>query len=151
MDLLVLCFLLVVWNRGLFVCTGSDIVVTPATLNRFVSVNSTANLTLTCNVSSALAPQGRDAVWQVQQRQILNDDTNPLTQLFISIGIFTQVVEIGVTELIISSEARLSYLSESPPNPNITVRCTSFTRDGLPSGDVGKELIITTFGQPSPL
>lgn len=121
-----------------YISLGSSIVVVPP-INQFIPVNSTENVTYTCNVSSA-----GNAVWQVQGRQIQNDD-NPVRTNFADIGIFVNVISAGVTQVIITSDARLYYLNASTPNPNITLVCFSFPGGSLPTV-MGDQLNVTTFG-----
>ena len=80
----------------------------------------------------------------VQQRQIQNDQTNPITVLFASLGIFVEVLQPGMTQVTITRMAREVYLNESPPDPTITVRCASFAVT-VPNGGMGQELTVTSF------
>lgn len=121
------------------VCTGSSIAVDPPT-HQFMAINSTENVTFICNVTGSST---RDAVWAVQQRQIPNDQDTVIRRNFAGIGVFIEVLEPGITALIITSQARMFYLNETPTMPNITVMCASFTGT---SGEEGDLINITTFG-----
>ena len=74
-------------------CRNLGIVTVPA-VDQFVAVDSEDNVTFTFDVSST--GSGREAVWVVQQRQIQNDQTNPITVLFASLGIFVEVLQPGI-------------------------------------------------------
>ncbi len=129
------------------VCTGSSVVVTPPA-HQFVPINSTGNVTFTCDVTGAGGSR-RTAVWQVLGRQILTEGDSPVTRTFAGLGIVAEVIEEGMTQLSISSQARMSYFSETPPTPNITVVCASFDDSGLPLGEVGTPINVVTFGTSS--
>ena len=131
----------------LHLCAGSDIVVTPSA-HQFVALNSTDNVTYTCNVTGS--DQDGSAVWEIQELQILNDESNSLRRSFANLGITVQVVVPGITELTITPEARLSYLNGDPSTPNITVQCALFSNDNFPLGEVGEKLNVTTFGMSIP-
>lgn len=124
---------------------GSSIEVVPAT-HQFRARNFTGNVTFVCNVTGENPSAGRDAVWAVQQRQIQNQEDTVIRRSFADIGIFVEVLQPGVTALVITSEARLSYFRESPPTPNITVMCAAFTNSSLPLGEEGQQINVTTFG-----
>lgn len=85
-------------------------------------------------------------MWEVQELQILNDESNSVRRSFANLGITVQVVVPGITELTITPEARLSYLNGNPSTPNVTVQCALFNNDSLPLGIVGEKLNVTTFG-----
>ena len=137
-------FFVLVWHSAL-ICSGSIIVVDPPT-HQFVPVNSTENVTFTCDVTGGNALPARDAVWAVLQRQIPNDENSQLRDDFANIGIFVDVLEEGVTVLTITSEARMLYLTGTPPTQNITVMCAAFSSSSLPIGEEGDQINVTTFG-----
>lgn len=127
---------------------GSVIVVNPPT-NQFRAINSSENVTFSCNVTGAAGGNTlpfRNAVWSVLQLQIPNDQDSPLQRNFASIGIFVDVKEQGITELTITSEARTLYFTDTPPTPNITIMCSAFTDGNLPVGEDGNQINVTTFG-----
>lgn len=127
------------------VVSGSSIVVAPPS-HQFRPNLPTGNVSFMCDVNGEDPSAGRDAVWAVQQRQIQNLEVTAIRMNFASIGIFVEVVRPGVTELVITSEARLSYFRETPSVPNITAVCAAFTNSSLPLGEEGDQINITTFG-----
>ena len=133
-----LCSLLSVTTLKLV--SGTGIVTVPA-VDQFIAVDSEESVTFTCDVSGT--GSGREAVWVVQQGQIQNDLTSPITALFASLGIFVKVLKPGITQVTITRMAREAYLNESPPDPTITVMCVSFPV-AVPDDDIGQELTVTT-------
>lgn len=129
----------------IIICAGSNLVVTPSS-HQFVAINSTENVTFICDATGGDTTLVRDAVWEVQDRQIQNDQDNALRIAFSEIGIFLCVLQAGVSEIIITSDARMWYLNEDPPIYNITVVCSSFTDERSPLLEVGDVLNVTSFG-----
>ena len=129
---------------ALHISTGSDLVVTPSS-HQFIAINSTLNVTFTCDATGGGTASNRDAVWEVQDRQIQNGE-NALRTAFEEIGIFLSVIRAGVTEIIIIPDARTYYLEQDSPIYNITVMCSSFTDELSPPLEVGDLLNVTTFG-----
>lgn len=129
----------------IIICAGSDLVVTPSS-HQFIAINCTDNVTFTCDATGGDTTSTREAVWEVQDRQIQNDEDSALRRAFEEIGIFLSVIQNGVTEVIITSGARNWYLTQSPPIYNITVMCSSFTDERSPLLEVGDVLNVTTFG-----
>lgn len=123
------------------VVTSSEIIVTPSE-NQFLPVNSLINVTFQCDVRGS-SGNNRSAVWTVQGRQIDNgEENNPTRDAFETNGIFINVVEAGVTEVIVTELARVMF------SPTVTVQCSSFTNvGGLPITEVGEEFTVTTFGE----
>lgn len=131
---------LVVFICALIQPVVSQILVTPSS-DQFISINSTGNVTFRCDVRGESQSQSPSAVWTVQGRLIQNTE-NPARSAFESIGIFINVIEEGVTEVIITERGRMQYFPSS-----ITVQCSSLTSsDGLPVVTIGEELTVTTFG-----
>ena len=125
------------------VANGTLIEVSPST-DQFIAVNSMENVTFSCDVRET---NGASAVWTVQGRQIPNDPLvdNPTRGSFEALGVFISVMDVGLTEVTITSMARLFFLNGSAtPTPNVTVLCSSFIGTfGTIDGDI---LTVTTFG-----
>lgn len=151
------CFVIVLWWKMvavmtfLFLCVvvemvaSSAILVSPS-MNQFIANNSMENVTFTCDVRGPSESLSRRAVWRIQERQIENDpiEENPTRRTFESIGVFINVVDDGVTEVVITEMARMSFLATTP---DITVQCSSFSSDGdVPVTEVGAIITVTTFG-----
>ena len=136
-------FVFLLLGSGASVATGVVINVSPPT-DQFIAINSTENVTFSCDVRET---GSSSAVWTVQGRQIPNDPLvdNPTRRSFENLGVFISVEDMGLTDVIITSIARLSFLnSATTPTPNVTVLCSSFVGSfGTVDGDI---LTVTTFG-----
>jgi hypothetical protein len=116
--------------------------------NQFRAINSTENVTFSCDVTGDDVVLGsREAVWAVLQRQIPNEADSQLRLNFAAIGIIVERIGSGITNLTITSEARVSYFDDMPSTPNITVLCAAFSNSSLPTGEVGDQINVTTFGK----
>lgn len=128
--------------RCVLCCVGCAVITVVPGTDQFLSINSPLNLTFTCNASDdELNLVQTQAIWEVGNRQI-QAGANSVTVAFARIGIFVEEREVGVVDLIVSSEARLQYQDNA-----LMVRCTAFTPVEPPITEFGQTLIIKTYGK----
>ena len=100
-------------------------------------INSPENVTFTCNVSQDESNMvERQAIWEVEGRQI---QSGPVRDAFARIGVLIEEEEVGIVDLIVTSEGRMVF------QDGIMVRCTAFTLNP-PVTEVGEPLFIRTYG-----
>ena len=125
------------------------IVVTPPK-NQIVPETSEDNVTFICNVTGSdstgmvLDSTIGDAIWEVQRSQIPNvEGNNQIRDNFAAIGVFVNVIESGVTEVIITSQARNEYRQSGN---DVDLRCVARLSGIPPTSQFGDMLSVITYG-----
>ena len=118
-------------------------VVTPPT-NQIVPETSEDNVTFICNVTASDNTTNGDAIWEVQRSQIQNiEGNNQIRDSFAAIGVFVNVIESGVTEVIITSQARNLFRQRGN---DVDLRCVARLPRIPPTSRFGDMFSVITYG-----